>query len=68
MYSYRQIQVQYIYIYTSPWISNYIHYKVWDEITYPIPEIQQLHHWISGWIINFIYILLGVRLLIQAGI
>ena len=23
------------------WISNYIHYKVWDEITYPIPKLQR---------------------------
>ena len=25
------------------WISNYIRYKVWDEITYPIPKLQWLH-------------------------
>ena len=26
-------------------ISNYTHYKVWDEITYPFPKLQWLHHW-----------------------
>ena len=29
-------------------ISNYIHYKVWDEITYSIPKLQQLHRWSLG--------------------
>ena len=24
-------------LYWHTWISNYIHYKVWDEITYPFP-------------------------------
>ena len=23
------------------WISNYIHYKVWDEITYPFPNFNR---------------------------
>ena len=22
------------------WINNYIHYKVWDEITYPLPNFN----------------------------
>ena len=22
------------------WISNYIHYKVWNEITYPFPNFN----------------------------
>ena len=26
-------------------MSNHIHYKVWDEITYPIPKFQQLYRW-----------------------
>ena len=24
------------------WISNYIHYKVWDEITYPMPNFNDV--------------------------
>ena len=27
---------------------NYIHHNVWDEITYPIPEIQRLRRWSLG--------------------
>ena len=30
------------------WISNYIHYKVWDVITYPIPKLQRLRRWSLG--------------------
>ena len=35
------------------WISNYIYYKMWNEITYPLPnfsgcKLQWLHHWILG--------------------
>ena len=32
----------------SAWIGNYIHYKMWDEITYPIPKLQRLHCWSLG--------------------
>ena len=28
------------------WISNYIHYKVQDEIAYPFPNFN---HWLHGW-------------------
>ena len=31
------------------WISNYIHYKVWDKITYPFPNWE----WISNFIPHF---------------
>ena len=24
------------------WINNYIHYKVWDEITYPFPNFNSI--------------------------
>ena len=24
----------------SAWISSYIHHKVWDEITYPFPNVN----------------------------
>ena len=40
------------------WISNYIHYKVWDEITYPFPNFNsatvEVWEWISYFIPNFI--------------
>ena len=25
---------------TLAWISNYIHYEIWDEITYPFPNFN----------------------------
>ena len=53
-YKYIHIVIRYIYIYTTrqqapflltlfnltAWISNYIHYIVWNEITYPFPNFQ----------------------------
>ena len=40
------------------WISNYIHYKVWDEITYPFPNFNsatiEVWEWISNFILLFI--------------
>ena len=43
------------------WISNYIHYKVWDEITYPFLKFR------NGFVISP-HTLLGTWLLIHAGI
>ena len=36
------------------WISNYILYKVWDEITYPFPNIKSAAFEVWEWIGNFI--------------
>ena len=40
------------------WISNYIHYKVYDEIIYPFPKFNgaaiELWEWISYFISHFI--------------
>ena len=36
------------------WISNYIHYKVWDEITYPFPNFNSCTIEVWEWIGNFI--------------
>ena len=36
------------------WISNYIHYKVSDEITYPFPNFDAATIEVSKWISNFI--------------
>ena len=30
------------------WISNHIPTKIWDEITYPIPNFNGLHRWSLG--------------------
>ena len=30
------------------WISNYIHYNMQDEITYPFLNFQRLHRWSLG--------------------
>ena len=30
------------------WISNYMHYKLGDEIIDPIPELQRYHRWGLG--------------------
>ena len=35
------------------WISDYIHHKVWDEITYPFPNFNGATVVIWGWIRNF---------------
>ena len=40
-----------------PWINNHIHYKVWDEITYPFPNFNsatvEVWEWISNLIAHF---------------
>ena len=36
------------------WISNNIHYKVWDEITYPFPNFNGCAVEVWKWISNFI--------------
>ena len=39
------------------WISNYIHYKVWDEITYPFPNANggtvEVWEWMSNFMPHF---------------
>ena len=39
------------------WISNYIHYKVWDEIAYPYPNFKgatvEVWEWIGSFIPHF---------------
>ena len=51
------------------WISNHMHYKVLDEVTYPFPNVNcatvEVWEWI---IINFISHLMGRWLLIHGGI
>ena len=37
-----------------PGISNYIHYKVWDEITYPFPNFNGVTIEVWDWICYFI--------------
>ena len=39
----------------NAWISNYIHYKVWYEITYPFPNLNDAAVEVWGWISNFVY-------------
>ena len=40
-----------------PWISNHIHYKMWDEITYPFLNFNgstvEVKEWISNFILHF---------------
>ena len=50
------------------WISNYIHYKVCDEITYPFPISYGCNAEVWEWTINVSHTLLAVYLLIYAGI
>ena len=38
----------------SSWISNYIHYKMWDEITCPFTNINGATVEVWGWKSNFI--------------
>ena len=49
-------------------MSNYIHYKVWYEITYPSSNFKVAAIEVWEWIDNFIAHLLGMWLLIHAGI
>ena len=43
------------------WISNHIHYKVWDEITYPFLNFNGATVEVWEWINNFIpYIIVDV--------
>ena len=42
------------------WISNYIHYKVWDEITCPFPNFNGAIIEVWEWIRNLSHTLLGV--------
>ena len=37
------------------WLSNYIIYKVWDEITFPFPCIRLRWEWISNSFPYFIW-------------
>ena len=36
------------------WISNHIHHKVWDEITYPFPNFNGTTVEVWEWVSNFI--------------
>ena len=52
---------------TPAWISNYIHYNVWDEIAYPFPNFNdyavEVYKWVSIFILHY-----WLCLLIHAGI
>ena len=50
------------------WISNYIHYKMWEEITYPFPDFNGATVEVWEWINNFIPHFPGMWLLIHGGI
>ena len=47
--------------YIPAWISNYIHYKVWDKITYPFPNLSGANH-VSKWGTIIISCLIAVNL------
>ena len=50
------------------WKSNYIHYKVWDEL-FIRSKLQRLHRWSLGMGKQFhLNTLLGMRLIIHTGI
>ena len=46
----------------------YIHYKVWNEITYAFPNLNRATVEVWEWMTYFVHTLLGMRLLIRAGI
>ena len=51
------------------WMSNYIHYNMWDEITYPFPNFNNATVEVWKWISNFTpHSLLGMWLFVHAGI
>ena len=41
----------------NPWLINYIHYKMWDEITYPFPNFNgaavEVWEYLSNFILHF---------------
>ena len=47
----------------SVWISNYIHHKVWDEITHPFLNFNSasidIRDWLSNFISHFTRLLIG---------
>ena len=50
------------------WISNYIHHKMWDEITYPFLNFNGATVEVWEWMNNFIPHFSGMWLLIHSGI
>ena len=48
------------------WMSNYIHYEVWYEITYPFPNFNDATIEVLEWISNSYHTLLGALFLIHA--
>ena len=56
----------------SAWLSNYIHYKVWDEITYPFPNfcwslgMDKLFHPTIYWAYNYLS-MMGLKLIQVKG-
>ena len=48
--------IDYLVTLIPAWLSNYmyIHYKVWDEITYPLPNFNGEAVEVWEWIRNFI--------------
>ena len=49
-------------------MSNYIHFKVWGEITYPFQNVNCTAVQILEWISHFIPLLPGMKLFIHVGI
>ena len=49
-------------------ISNYIHYEIWDEITYPFLNANGATIDVREWISDLSHTLLGMWVLIHAGI
>ena len=52
----------------SAWISDYIYSGVWDKTTYSFPNFNGANVEVWEWISNFFPHLLGMKLLIHAGI
>ena len=44
---------------TSAWINNYIHYKVWNEITNPFPNFNGATVEVWEWISNIVPYFIG---------
>ena len=54
--------------FNSTWISNYNHYNVWDEISYPFPNFNGATVEVWEWISNFAHTSHCMWLFIHAGI
>ena len=48
-----RVVIKFMFCIYIAWISNFIHYRVWDEVTYPFPNFNGATIEVWEWISNF---------------